>query len=312
MFRFFSYRLALKNPLCLPGNKPLRHREGLLLHRPDTGGWGEAAPLPGYSSETLAEVVEAVTASQLDSTHFPSLRFAIECTEKTFSAPEQHVNVNALWIVGKEKLGDLLLRLKDWDAPVIKVKPGDPPRMDEVMELLAQRPDCRLRIDGNRQWSVEQTLRLFDRLPEGRLEYIEEPLAEDEGYADLWARANVPIGLDESLLLPSGKKWVDFQGVKALILKPTLMGDAEDRAFWIRKAAEANLRVVWSSCFESGVGLWNLARLARGGDIAGLDTGGVFEQDVLAPRPLVCRGQIPPPAEGGLSVFENGLGYIQD
>ncbi len=312
MIRFIPYRLALKQPLCLPGIEPLRFREGLLVHRPDTGGWGDAAPLPGYSSESLAELLEVVKSSNPDCAAFPSLRFALECAERSFSAPEQSVKVNALWIVEKETLADLLLRLRDWPRPVIKVKPGASPQASALLELLAQRPDCRLRVDGNRQWSVEQTLQLYDQLPDEAVEYMEEPLADPDAYLRLWSRADLPVALDECLLEPIGKELILFKGVKALILKPTLLGNASDRSYWIQKAGERNIKWVWSSCFESGVGLWHIARLAQKEAVAGLDTGGVFKQDLLSPRPLVFKGEVIPPKERELHVFENGLIRFED
>lgn len=297
MVRYIPYRLALKQPLFLPGIEPLRFREGILIHNPDTGGWGDAAPLPGYSTETLVEVKEVLKFAEPDLTSFPSLRFAAECAEKPFCAPDKSVKVNALWILGKEKGSDLWSRLRDWQNPVIKVKPGNPPQVSELLQFVAQRPDCRLRVDGNRQWTIDQTLDLFDQLPDEVLEYIEEPLADPNDYHALWSRADVPIALDECLLLPIGKELVKSPGVKALIMKPTLMGNAEDRSAWVRCASERNLKWVWSSCFESGVGLWNLARLAQNDETVGLDTGSVFEKDILTPRPLVSKGLILPALE---------------
>ncbi len=55
--KLFEYRLPLKQPVQSAG-RPLSYREGLLVKiTSETGltGWGEAAPLEGFSSETLAE-----------------------------------------------------------------------------------------------------------------------------------------------------------------------------------------------------------------------------------------------------------------
>ncbi len=55
--RIYEYRLRLKQPIG-PPDAPLNHRSGLLVRvASDTGyqGWGEASPLPGFSSETLAD-----------------------------------------------------------------------------------------------------------------------------------------------------------------------------------------------------------------------------------------------------------------
>ena len=56
-FDLYRYELPLCEPLALKGTI-LRHREGLLLELTGEGGavgWGEASPLPGFSSESLEE-----------------------------------------------------------------------------------------------------------------------------------------------------------------------------------------------------------------------------------------------------------------
>ena len=55
----FRYRLPLVRPLTLPSGTH-EVREGVLLRLTDDEGrqgWGEAAPLPGYSPDTLAETI---------------------------------------------------------------------------------------------------------------------------------------------------------------------------------------------------------------------------------------------------------------
>ncbi|MDQ3943254.1 MAG: o-succinylbenzoate synthase, partial [Actinomycetota bacterium] len=59
-FRLYSYHLPLSGPLQSKGTT-LRHREGLLVELASDGGavgWGEAAPLPGFSCENLDEASE--------------------------------------------------------------------------------------------------------------------------------------------------------------------------------------------------------------------------------------------------------------
>lgn len=54
----FRYRLPLVEPLSMPSGTHVR-REGILIrHTAEDGavGWGEAAPLPGYSPDTLDDV----------------------------------------------------------------------------------------------------------------------------------------------------------------------------------------------------------------------------------------------------------------
>ncbi len=59
-FRLYRYHLPLSEPLQSKGTT-LRHREGLLVELAGDGGavgWGEAAPLPGFSRENPDEAAE--------------------------------------------------------------------------------------------------------------------------------------------------------------------------------------------------------------------------------------------------------------
>ena len=151
----------------------------------------------------------------------------------------------------------------------------------------------RLRIDANRAWTLDETLRIWEALPPGLLEYFEEPLADPDDYARLWARAPVPVALDESLLLPEGQELAQAPAVCALVLKPTLLGGAAQWGSWLTLAKERGIDITWSSCFESGVGLLHLASLARGYGPAGLDTNRHFKEDLVYPRQQTRRGELP-------------------
>ncbi|WFB35033.1 enolase C-terminal domain-like protein [Kiritimatiellota bacterium B12222] len=292
MLKSYPYQISFQKPLRLPGNQVLHERKGMLLHDPETGAWGDAAPLPGYSVESLAEVREAVAAASLSATGLPSLRFALECMRKPWVAPTQAVAVNALWFPATESVKSFLKRISLWSQPVVKVKPGAIADAAALLEAYAQRPDLVFRIDGNRQWTLEQTLDLYSALPHNSIDYFEEPLREPGRYSDLFSRAAVPIALDESLLESGGGALAQLPGVTALVLKPTLLGNEVDRLPWIEMASRQKMTITWSSCFESGVGLWHLAGLAQGFGAAGLDTNYNFVRDLVNPRPSVNKGMI--------------------
>lgn len=292
MFRLHPYQIPFSSPLTLPGVGEMRFRKGLLIHHLETGGWGDAAPLPGFSAETIDDVCDVFSGEGWRECGFPSVRFALECAELPLEDLYGECRVNALWIPERESLPDFRIRIRAWDAPVVKVKPGKIPDVKPLLALLQQSPACRLRIDGNRQWTPEQVLEFFEKLPPDAVEYLEEPLQEPEAYPDLWKRAPVPVALDESLLLPEGTVLARHPEVKTLVLKPTLLGNAADREPWTALAAAQGKTLVWSSCFESGVGLWHLVRLAGGKGHHGLDTNGVFAADTVIPRPVGKQGRI--------------------
>lgn len=287
----FEYRLPLVRPLPLVGGEVLTERRGVLLHDPETGGWGDAAPLPGFSQETVEEVLETAR-SGTDASDLPSLRFAMSCMLQGWKPSEDPVKVNALWIPGSESVSELVKRIGDWERPVVKVKPGLEPDVMCLKAVCEQIPGIQLRIDGNRQWTLEQVLKVVKAVPEDHLEYLEEPLASGEGYEALWDREPVPIALDEHLLEPGGEALAGHSQVAAYVLKPTLLGSVWEVGVWVKKARELDKNVVWSSCFESGVGIWHVAQWAAGGVAAGLDPAGWLARDVVSPRPLAEKGEI--------------------
>lgn len=289
----FAYCLPLKSPLRLPGGEPILDRRGILLHDEITGGWGDAAPLPGVSRETLAEVKAAIQSGDWHCADTPSLRFAVSCVQKPWAPPESPVACNGLWIVETESVEEVARRIRSWPHPVLKVKPGAVPDVEALNALIRRHPGIRFRLDGNRQWTLDQTLTTMNALPENAVEYVEEPLRQGGDYNALWERMPVPVALDESLLEPGGAELARKDGVVALVLKPTLLGGEGDWSRWVDLAKQEGKQVIWSSCFESGVGLWHLARLACGGAPAGLDTGAWLDRDLVAPRPLPEQGEIP-------------------
>lgn len=204
------------------------------------------------------------------------------------------VPVNYLWAPASEALEDFLERVGDAKAPCIKIKLGPDPDLAPVLALTDRLKGARIRLDPNRRWSLAVALEVFRRIPPGVLDYIEEPLTDPGDYAALWANAPVPVALDESLIEGVSPDIYEHACVKALVIKPTLMGDEADRAPWQVLAEQSGKELVWSSSFESGVGLWHLAGLAaeRGGSPSGLDTGRVFETDLVDPRPLPVSGWV--------------------
>ena len=77
--RLYRYRLPLRQPLPLRG-VTLHEREGLLVRLADEDGrhgWGEAAPLPGFSEERLAE---AEAQLQQVKSEWPGRPFSLDWT----------------------------------------------------------------------------------------------------------------------------------------------------------------------------------------------------------------------------------------
>ncbi len=126
-----------------------------------------------------------------------------------------------------------------------------------------------------------------------QIEYIEEPTREPKDFERLLELSGVPYALDETL-----RETTDlhrFPQAAALIVKPTLQGGRDTIA---RLAADSR-PLVFSSAFESGVGLYNIARAAAlfAPQVpVGLDTFRWLTRDTVVPRFQSPDGSIEVPS----------------
>ena len=274
----FRYRLPLREPIEVAGNA-LSWREGVLLKTEH--GWGEAAPLPGYSRETLDDVVNALQAGP--PFEFPSLRFAWESAASTLDTID--VPVNAL-LTGKPD--DVIRACQDLAAApcrAVKIKVGRSTVESDVALIRAAR-DClrhdqSLRLDANRAWTFSQARSFCLAIPQLAIEYLEEPLTRPELCEELFRQTGLPYALDETLSETDDLS--TFPNVAAFVVKPTKIGGNTD----IRTLVRHGKPVVLSACFESGVGTAHVARLAHqfSSEVpVGLDTYPKLMEDVLRSR----------------------------
>lgn len=134
----------------------------------------------------------------------------------------------------------------------------------------------KLRLDGNRQFSIKTLLFFLDNLncPINIIEYIEEPFAEYHEHVLFKQFSSIPLALDESLLAFKNNI-LNFKNLKpqALIIKPSLWGltlTEKIIATWGQQ-----IPVVISSTFEDEKVLHlfsNLASLSP--TVHGLNTAG--------------------------------------
>lgn len=118
----------------------------------------------------------------------------------------------------------------------------------------------RLRLDANRAWTaVTARARLSSFAPHG-IEFIEEPTAADQRLTS----PTVPVALDESL--PQASEWtpaeLEARGVRAWVIKPTVVGGVTAALRLAASARERGLAVVISHAFEGPVAFASLTELA--------------------------------------------------
>ncbi len=300
--RIFRYRLPLARPLPLAGGA-VRERTGLLVRvQADSGawGWGDAAPLPGFSRESVDDAAAEFTAlaRRLGGAGFepgggdleswlgreppeaasPSVRFGLETalaslsrrmrtgTDGELPGFDGAVPVNGLLMGSREEVLRQAARLGDAGCRAVKLKVGSRGAAEDAELTRAVRAavgqGVSLRLDANRSWSLEQAVAFGKAAGDAGVEYLEEPLRDPARLGEFFDATGIPVGLDESLLELGPDDLEGRQEVGAVVLKPTLLGGAARAREWAAKALALGVRPVASGCFESGVGTLAVAGFA--------------------------------------------------
>ena len=250
-----------------------------LLADDEKRAWGEVAPLPGWSKETYKEALnqllekkkaildiswEAANFSQkLASLNlFPSVIFGLESALLSLLAPlpKQTVATSALLMGTVDEILKLAsLRLKEgFTSAKLKVSNM---RLQEAEQVIWNLKDkFRLRIDVNRAWETEESLRFFSQFSQDAFDYVEEPFANPYDLNEF----SHPLAVDESFPHDLSLKQLEsLTPLKAVIYKPTLQGGLTNFTQLYEWAKEKKVEVVLSSSFESDIGIASIASLAH-------------------------------------------------
>lgn len=321
----FRYALPLRAPLAL-GARTLHERRGLLLRLEGADGavgWGEAAPLPGFSTETLDEathrlrrraeelsgvelmesVIDDVLRRQAGDEEPPSVQFAVTSAiaelwadqqETTVSAAlgggAQSVPINALIADDESALSEVAEQYQAAGFQAVKLKVGrhsiekDIARVQALSEVLGEA--ISLRLDANRAWTYEQAVAFAERIEDVPVEYIEEPLEQADRLPAFIDATGMPVAIDETTREGGPGMLNDLDEVAAVVLKPMLLGGIRLVRRWSIHALNVGATPVFSAAYESGVGTRMLVALAAvfSEAPAGLSTYSRLETDVLSPR----------------------------
>lgn len=313
-------------PFSLPLHGSALRREGWLL-RVEHGraaGWGEASPLAGFSAEStveagraLKEVCERLRGRRIDPTDPlvtpgvdlkllpPSVRFAVELAMLNLVSELRGIPAARILDPGARSvcqvaalvagsLDECVERAREVAGngfSVVKIKVGsaDPAADTRRVRAVAERlgAGVAIRLDANRGWTPDQAVRFARSVMDLPIEFLEEPLADPRGLPSLAAETDLPIALDESIVGMDASAIEPFDGLAALVLKPTLLGGLRAALRYASRADEIGVSTVVSATFETGVGLRGLAHLAASlPEIrmpAGLGTSAWFAGDTTTP-----------------------------
>jgi len=314
------YRLPFRAPLRT-AHGVFDVREGLLVRLEDERGqvgYGEAATLPWFGTETEEVVEDLVRAlgSEPEANDLDRLPAAGGCLRNAVASalemiaggdlPESKpLPVAALLPAGRAALarigplGEAGFRTFKW-----KVGVGD---LEDELALLddvcARLPDgARLRLDANGAWNRRQAERWLERTAERPVEFVEQPsFAKASEGAALVRRVEdtlmglagdypTPLALDESLVGDGDvERWLGAGWPGVYVIKPALCADVGTA---LKRLAAAKAPVVFSSALETALGAraalgwafrWNGPVRALGFGVWPLFADARFDGPALAP-----------------------------
>lgn len=277
-------------------------------------GFGECAPLPGLHRESLDEAIEALErwidgACDIEELP-PSAAFAASTAAAMLDGfgakPCAPAQVAAFFPGARADL-DAPAVAALADAPVIKLKIGRAGVAEErafLERAFAAWPRARFRLDGNRRMALGDCVALLRGLDLGRVEYVEEPLAQVGQLLQLSAEAGVTVALDELAAEPGDDaraRRAGFAGhggrgcVGVWVLRMSALGSIEAIRARADEAARLGVDVVLSTAYESSFSLRVAVHLAATIPNArrahGIGTAGLLAEDSCAPA-RVERGEI--------------------
>jgi len=248
------------------------HRTGFILGREQLdGSWrfAEAAPIPSFhqiNEQQLFAELSAFMCHQQPPVH-PLSQWAVQ----QLDIPQTPIEINI------NSLADQHSELNDLGQHrCLKLKVGRQELSADqkmIRTILQRWPELTLRLDANRLWTTEQALKFFDWAQGLPIEYIEDPIANDDHLDRL---QGIAIALDE-LLRPD---LIQLPCVRAVIIKPSLWGASVQDL--IAEANKQQKQVILSSAFESSIGLSRIAALLpESQDHHGLGTISWFKDHVV-------------------------------
>lgn len=299
----WKYSLPFIKPFKTAG-EIYNKREGviMLIQTADFTAVGEAAPLPGFCTDTADTVAEYLVntrhevldifrsqnpSTQMESLftgyNFPAaLEFGLDTLAIDYEAKKQHQSFHQLLfgISAREIPVNGLISLLSDDRPVtaaerlvhrgyatLKIKTGGnfDYELQQLNRIRNRFPSLSIRIDANRSWAPDEALSNLAALERIKIEYCEEPLAEPtvKNYRQLRANSQVPLAIDESFHHENHSEDL-LSYISTVILKPMVTGSFAKNFATIDLLDTHDITTVITTSLESCIGRTVSAVFASG------------------------------------------------
>ena len=291
-------------------------KEIIVLQDTETKIFGECAPLPHLSKESIDDCWSFLEENQREIQNLPvsnelldnipsALKMAFEgmgierkCAQFKSNFP---IKINGLvWMNGFDAMEEELHQKVIQGFDVIKVKIGqhDFDAECRFLEKVRQKyaDKIELRLDANGAFTVDDALIKIKDLSRFNIHSLEQPIAVNqwEAMEMICMESPIDIALDEELIGVEATETL-FKNIKPhyLILKPTLHGGFSNCDRWIELCNKYDTPWWATSALESNIGLYQIALWVNQYEPKlpqGLGTGSLFKENFE--RPMQRTGQM--------------------
>ncbi len=301
--QLFHYRLPFKKPFNT-SNGSFTFREGLIIKEDylSFSCYGDIAPLPGFSTESLGQVIEQFQQYHNVIEHYfmqvngydtwqsfadslklyPSLRFGLDTfvydrlsktrmiplNKHLLSSSAQRIKVNYTLGLNDFKTNKNAID-EAWEKGyrTFKLKIGHNFELElSLVEYIQSKyKDSKIRLDANQAWNADAAISYLNQLSPSNIEYCEQPVQSSdlESLCKIRKKSTIPIAADESICnVEQAKVIIENHYVDVIILKPMFLGSYSDIANIARISKKNGMDVVITSTLESGIGRMATSHLA--------------------------------------------------
>ncbi|TKY49620.1 PHYLLO protein [Spatholobus suberectus] len=166
---------------------------------------------------------------------------------------------------------------------------GDPIHDAALIQAVRKKVGCQIiiRADANRSWTYEEAMKFSSLVKDCNLQYIEEPVQDEDDILKFCKESGLPVALDETIdniQENPMEKLVKFTNpaIAAVVIKPSVVGGFENAALIAQWAHQMGKMAVVSAAFESSLSLSAYTQFSSYLEILSLSSFKVLD-DMAAP-----------------------------
>ncbi|CAH9131215.1 unnamed protein product [Cuscuta epithymum] len=152
--------------------------------------------------------------------------------------------------------------------------------------------EVEIRADANRNWSYEEAIQFAHSVKNCCLQYIEEPVKNEDDIIRFYEATGLPVALDETINTDRENQFellskYTHPGIVAFVIKPSVIGGFENAALVARWAQLLGKSAVISATYETSLGLSAYVQFSYFIDLQNLDILRIANKEV---RPSIAHG----------------------